>query len=85
MDSGMISKIQKAKQYAQELHRLQFEQFEVTFRGTHNNHTVTYKHGQWHCGCDFFLTRGVCSHTMTLEKVLGEMLPQPSEESEVLT
>ena len=84
MDSVMISKIQKAKQYAQELHRLQFEEFEVKFQGNHSNHTVTYKHGQWQCGCDFFLARGVCSHTITLEKVLGVMLPQPSGVNEAL-
>jgi len=82
MDSGMISKIQKAKQYAQEPDRVRFEKFEVTFRGTHKNHTVTYKHGQWHCGCDFFSARGVCSHTMTLEKVLGAMLPEPAEKEQ---
>jgi hypothetical protein len=78
MDSGMISKIQKAKQYAQELHRLRFDKFEVTFQGNHNDYTVTYDHGEWHCGCDFFHRRGVCSHTMALEKVLGVMLPQLS-------
>ncbi len=78
MDSGMIGKIQKAKQYAQEPHRLQFEKFEVAFEGNHNNYMVTYDHGTWHCGCDFFLTRGVCSHTMALERILGVMLPQSS-------
>ena len=76
MDSGMISKIQKARQYAQEPHRLRFEKLEVTFQGNHHNYTVTYDQGQWHCGCGFFQKRGVCSHTMTLEKVLGVMLPE---------
>lgn len=79
MDSGMISKIQKAKQYAQEPHRLRFEKFEVIFQGNHSNYTVTYDHGKWRCGCDFFHKRGVCSHTMTLEKVLGVMLPVAEE------
>jgi hypothetical protein len=83
MDSGMIGKIQKAKQYAQEPHRLRFEKFEVSFEGNHNNYTVTYDCGIWHCGCDFFLTRGVCSHTMALEKVLGVMLPKSTAEEAV--
>jgi len=83
MDSGMISKIQKARQYAQEPHRLQFQQFVVTVQGNHNNYTVTYDHGKWHCGCDFFLKRGVCSHTMTLEKVLGVMLSEPAVERDI--
>jgi hypothetical protein len=74
MDSGMISKIQKAKRYAQERERIHFMEFEVTFRGDHNSYTVSYDNGQWSCGCRFFAKRGVCSHTMTLERVLGVML-----------
>jgi len=80
MDSGMISKIQKAGQYAQEPHRLRFERFEVTFKGNHNSYKVSYDRGQWQCGCSFFLKRGVCSHTMALEKILGVMLPQVTAE-----
>ena len=79
MDSGMISKIQKAKRYARERERINFVEFEVTFRGDHNSYTVSYDRGQWNCGCRFFASRGVCSHTMTLERVLEVMLI-PGEE-----
>jgi len=65
MDSGMISKIQKAKQYAQERERIQFTEFTVSFQGNHNNYTVEYNNGKWHCGCDFFATRG-CAATLWL-------------------
>jgi hypothetical protein len=82
MDSGMISKIQKAGQYAQEPHRLRFERFEVKFQGNHHKYTVVFDHGQWQCGCGFFQKRGVCSHTMALEKMLGVMLPEPAVEGE---
>ena len=83
MDSGMISKIQKAKRYAQERERINFVEFEVTFRGDHNSYTVSYDRGQWNCGCRFFAKRGVCSHTMTLERILGVMLiPQEERQSE---
>ncbi len=75
MDSGMIGKIQKAKQYAQERERMQFTRFTVNFQGNHNTYTVEYEEGKWHCECDFFATRGVCSHTMALERVLEGMLP----------
>lgn len=75
MDSGMIGKIQKAKYYAEEPERIQFTQFEATFRGTNSEHTVSYDEGQWRCTCNFFATRGVCSHTMAMERVLGVMLP----------
>jgi len=84
MDSGMIGKIQKAKRYAQELDRIVFNEFKVTFRGNHNTYTVAYEEGQWSCGCNFFAKRGVCSHTMALERILGEMLA-PGEEAEPRT
>ena len=42
MESGMISKIQKAKRYAQERDRITFEQFRVQFRGEHDTYTLTF-------------------------------------------
>lgn len=80
MDSGMIGKILKAKQYAEEHDRIEFTQFNVTFHGENNDHQVTYEGGKWSCQCSFFASHGVCSHTMALERVLGEMI-RPSEES----
>jgi hypothetical protein len=84
MDSGMIGKIEKAIQYAEEPERITFERFEVTFEGTHKPHNITYDRGHWHCDCNFFQARGVCSHTMTLERVLigsvqpAEAVPMPA-------
>ena len=75
MDSAMIGKIQKAKRYAEEPDRIVFREFQVSMKGDHGRHAVGYSRGQWHCDCDFFATRGVCSHTMTLERVLGGMVP----------
>lgn len=75
MDSGMIGKIEKAKRYAEEPERIRFEQFHVSFRGSNASHSVSYNDGAWHCTCHYFATRGVCSHTMTMERVLGVMLP----------
>lgn len=78
MDSGMIGKIQKAKRYAEERNRIHFQSFTVTFDGANNPHTVTYGNGQWSCDCDFFHTRGRCSHTMALEMILEDMIvPAP--------
>ena len=74
MDSGMIGKILKAKQYAQERDRVEFAQFEVTFRGEDSDHQVTYSDGKWSCQCSFFVSHGVCSHTMALERILEEMV-----------
>jgi hypothetical protein len=74
MDYGLIGKIQKAKRYAEERDRIEFKQFNVTFEGENNDHTVTYNEGVWHCNCDFFQTRGRCSHTMALETILEDMV-----------
>lgn len=75
MDSGMIGKIEKSRRYAEEPERIRFEQFRVTFDGTNSRHKVAYEGGGWTCTCQFFASRGVCSHTMAMERVLGVMLP----------
>jgi hypothetical protein len=77
MDYGMIGKIEKAKRYAQERNRIHFENITVTFNGNNNPHTVQFEHGEWHCDCDFFQSRGRCSHTMALEIILDGIIPQP--------
>jgi hypothetical protein len=76
MDYGMIGKIEKAKRYADEREeRVRFVSFSVTIQGEHSAHTVTHRQGQWDCDCSFFKSRGVCSHTMALEKILDGMIP----------
>ncbi len=77
MDYGMIGKIEKAKRYAEERDRINFEEFVVTFDGENNPHTVRFNGGKWQCDCDFFQSRGVCSHTMALERILEQMIPEP--------
>ena len=77
MDYGMIGKIEKAKRYAQERKRVHFSAFTVTLDGENNPHTVRYEHGIWDCDCDFFRTRGRCSHTMALEMILEGMISEP--------
>ena len=79
MDYGMIGKIEKAKRYAIERDRIVFKDFQATFDGDNNPHTVKFEDGAWHCDCDFFLTRGVCSHTMALVRILEGMLPVSTE------
>ncbi len=75
MDNGMIGKIEKAKRYAEERERIRIEFFRATFDGDNNPHTVEFGSEGWKCDCDFFQRRGVCSHTMALERVLERMLP----------
>jgi hypothetical protein len=79
MDYGMIGKIEKAKRYAEERERIRFEAFKATFDGDNNPHSVIYDNGSWKCDCDFFARRGVCSHSMALERILERMIPVPAE------
>ncbi len=74
MDYGMIGKIDKAKRYAQERNRIHIETLTVTFDGENNPHTVHYENGEWRCDCDFFRSRGRCSHTMAMEIILEGMI-----------
>jgi len=78
MDHGMIGKIEKAKRYAQERERFRFDEFQVTFAGENNQHQVSFDHGVFKCDCEFFLLRERCSHSMALEQLLDQMLPQPA-------
>jgi hypothetical protein len=77
MDYGMIGKIEKAKRYAEERHRFQFKKFELTFSGDNNPHDVTFDNGVFQCDCEFFITHQRCGHTMALEILFKDMLPQP--------
>ena len=79
MDSGMIGKIQKARQYSEEPERITVESLVVSFRGNHGTYRLTYDHGAWSCQCNYFQGRGVCTHTMALERLLGPMIKQPEK------
>jgi hypothetical protein len=77
MDSATYAKIiVKSNEYAQQPERISFTRFEVEFKGKHQVYHVTFDQGEWHCECDFFAQRGICSHQMTMEKVLGVMLAE---------
>jgi len=75
MQSSLIGKVEKAKRYAQETERVTFSELPVNFRGENNDYNTSYKDGQWHCSCRFFSNWGLCSHTMALQKILDNMLP----------
>jgi len=81
MDSSMYGKIEKAKRYAAEAdRRVVFTKFEVKLEGDNNTYTVTFDLGHWSCGCRYFASHGLCSHTMAMERVLGSKIP-PSPEA----
>ncbi len=76
MQSSLIGKIEKAKLYAQEKDRITFSEFKVKFRGENDSYDIGYNDGKWHCSCHFFSTWDTCSHTMALERILDNMLPE---------
>jgi hypothetical protein len=79
MDYGMIGKREKAKRYAEDPKRFNFNKFDLTFHGDNNDHSVQFDKGIFSCDCEFFLTHKRCSHTMALEILLKDMLPQATE------
>ena len=79
MDSSIIGKIEKAKQYSEQKDRVNITSFAATFKGNHDNYNVRFEDGAWRCECHFFATREVCSHTMAMQKILEEMLTEQSE------
>ena len=85
MQSSLIGKIEKAKRYAQEPERVTFSELSVKFQGENNDYATEYKEGKWHCSCHFFSSWGVCSHTMALERILGNMLPKEAVTSQHTT
>jgi hypothetical protein len=73
MDSA-ASRIIKARQYAEERDtRIRVHSFELELRGENSTHQVTYNlGGVWKCDCEEFQLRGVCSHVMAIEEILGD-------------
>jgi len=76
MQSSLIGKIEKAKLYAQEKNRVTFSEFSARFRGENDTYDIGYHDDKWHCSCNFFSSWGTCSHTMALEKMFENMLPE---------
>src|SRR5947207_1651020 len=70
MYSSLISKIEKAKRYAEEPERISFRSFEVAFRGENGTHAVSLRGDDWNCECEHFHTSGLCAHVMTLQRAL---------------
>lgn len=74
MNSSMVNKIAKAKQYAERPERVTFHELKVSFEGDNGPHEVRFSDGEWHCACDFFATWQICCHTMAMERILEPMI-----------
>ena len=74
MYSSLISKIEKAKRYAEEPQRITFQEFEVRVRGDNSSHSVSLHGDEWSCECEHFHTSGLCAHVMTLQRLFATHL-----------
>src|SRR5690606_11724722 len=78
VNSTMISKIEKARRYAEEPERVTFESFKVQFKGTHDDYTVTMDGADFRCSCHFFEVQemGTCCHIMALQRMFEKMMTE---------
>jgi hypothetical protein len=60
----------KAKIYAAEPERFKLLSMRLEMRSEHGVRQITCSNGNWHCTCDFFQERGICSHIMAAQKIL---------------
>jgi hypothetical protein len=75
MDYAMISRVEKAKLYAEERReRVQFREFSAIIIGEQDTHAIALADGKLTCDCSFFRERGHCAHTLTMERVLDGMI-----------
>jgi hypothetical protein len=81
MHSSLIGKVEKANRYARELDRITLDRVSLTFRGDNDTHHVSLDAGQWHCTCHYFDSWRTCVHVLSLQKIMGAMLPEEAQES----
>lgn len=74
VNSDIINKLAKAREYAQHPERVSIERLEIRFQGNNQSHRLIFGEGVWQCDCDFFHAWQTCSHTMALTTMLDQML-----------
>jgi hypothetical protein len=70
---NVVSDVEKAREYAMQTDRIRIISYEVTFQGDNDTHQTSYGNGVAQCTCAFFHSRGVCCHTMAMERLLKGM------------
>lgn len=80
MNSATISSIEKARRYASEPERVKFDSFSLTFRGGHDDHTVTMEGDAFSCTCHHYEAHiGMCAHIMAVQRLLAPMLSETQQ------
>ena len=81
MHSSVIGKIEKANRYVHEPERITFEQLGISFRGDNASYSVSLDPAGWSCTCHSFESLHGCAHILTIQKLLGVMLPESAQVS----
>jgi hypothetical protein len=81
MHSSVIGKIEKANRYARETDRITIDRLSLSIRGDNDTHRVTLDADRWDCNCHYFESWKTCAHTLALQKILGQMLPEGAQTS----
>ena len=81
MRSSLISKIEKSRIYAAEHERIRISAFACEVRGDNSSHSVCLDGDELRCDCLFFGDHGICSHTMAMQRVMHDMLPEKLQPS----
>jgi hypothetical protein len=76
LNSTLISKVEKARRYAEEPERVRFQSFTASFHGGHDEHQVTLDGEKFSCTCHSFETYETCAHVMALQRMLSPMLTE---------
>ena len=77
MDTSLVRKMEKAKDYAAQQGRVTLMQCQATFRGDNSDHEISYESGEWSCSCYYFTSRRECTHTMAMQLMLSNLMKEP--------
>ena len=75
---NIVSDVDKANRYYAEQDRMTIRRFQAHFLGSNSEHQVAYEEGRWECDAFSFARLGVSSHTIAMERILGELVTPQS-------
>jgi len=77
-DQEMQEKIQKSKRYANESDRFKLLSIKTEMTSRHGSRLVSFNadNQDWECTCDFYQSRGTCSHIMALQQIMYNLFPK---------
>lgn len=81
---NIVSDVKKAKRYSEEMDRIRILAFSASVQGDNHEQDVTYDNGLWESTAHYFQLHGICSYTMTLERILKGMVQPITMESPLM-